>query len=126
MTDERCADLVGSAWESTKESLERFMNGRDESTYQEYREYALCFDYVPAGTFKDISEGYWRYQMSWGGPADEIRFFGTSRDFDRAEYWFLDWGDGASIDVTNQRCVQWLFDDLKDIGAVQHAYEEAQ
>jgi len=56
----------------------------------------LCFDYVPAGTFDDHREGYFRYQLSWGGPSDEFRFFvNPDLSCHRVEYWFLDWFDGA-------------------------------
>ena len=34
---------------------------------------ALCFDYVKPHSFKDQVEGYWRMQLSWGGPSDELR-----------------------------------------------------
>ena len=60
-------------------------------------EYGLGFDYVPAKTFRDEQdEGYFRYQLSWGGPSDEFRFF-VDADYavHRIEYWFLDWFDGA-------------------------------
>jgi hypothetical protein len=46
----------------------------DEDRYIEdlgtFVEYGLCFDYVSPGTFTDRQEGYWRYQISWGGPSD--------------------------------------------------------
>jgi hypothetical protein len=60
-------------------------------------EYGLGFDYVPAGTFSDQDEPFFRWQLSTGGPGDEFRFF-TGPDLvpHRVEYWFLDWWDGAS------------------------------
>lgn len=77
--------------------------------------YALDFSYVEPGTFQDQHEGYFRYQISWGGPSDEIRFYvnldGTCH---RAEYWFLDWFDGASINVTNDEVARALFEDFAD------------
>ena len=67
-------------------------------------EYALAFDYVEPGTFgDDQSEAYWRYQISTGGPGEEIRYyrsFGAMRPY-RVEFWFLDWFDGAHVDVTD-------------------------
>ena len=48
-------------------------------------EYALCFDYVGAGTFENQTEGYCRWQISWGGPSDEFRFFREGSDW-RVEY----------------------------------------
>ena len=57
----------------------------------------MSFDYVPHDTFQDIEEGgFFRYQLSWGGPGDEFRFFADPEsECYRVEYWFLDWFDGA-------------------------------
>jgi len=60
-------------------------------------EYGLAFDYVRLGTFSDQKEGYHRYQISWGGPSEEFRFFKDGR----IEFWFLDWWDGASIVISD-------------------------
>lgn len=61
-----------------------------------FSEYGLGFDYVPAGTFSDQKEAYFRYQLSWGGPSDEFRFFvNPDLTCHRIEYWLLDWFDGA-------------------------------
>lgn len=45
-----------------------------ETMYERFNEYALCFDYVASGTFSDQEEAYFRYQISWGGPSEELRF----------------------------------------------------
>ena len=59
-------------------------------------EYGLDFSYVEPYTFKDQRDGYWRYQLSWGGPSDEFRIWVDSeRDIQEIEYWFMDWYDGA-------------------------------
>ena len=66
----------------------------------------LCFDYVDPNTFNDQKEGYWRWQLSWGGPSDEFRIFvNPDKSVHRIEYWYLDWFDGAHV----------------TLGAVQHA-----
>ena len=46
-------------------------------------EYGLSFDYVTPGTFKSQVGGYFRYQLSWGGPSDEIRFYATPNSVGR-------------------------------------------
>jgi len=60
-------------------------------------EYGLSFDYVAPETFEEQLEGYWRYQLSWGGPSDEFRFYaggcGEQKPY-RISYVFLDWFDG--------------------------------
>ena len=59
-------------------------------------EYGLCFDYVEPETFNDQPEGYYRYQISWGGPSDEFRFWvDDNNKLYKIEYAFLDWFDGA-------------------------------
>ena len=91
-----------------------------------FADYGLAFDYVAPGTFTDQRTGYWRYQMSYGGPSDELRFYGahTDRQPARIEYWFLDWFDGASIDVSGTVAGDvWEF--FHDIGSVRAEFERA-
>ena len=58
----------------------------------------LCFDYVDPNTFNDQKEGYWRWQLSWGGPGDEFRIYiNPDKSVHRIEYWYLDWWDGAHV-----------------------------
>ena len=64
-------------------------------------DYGLSWDYVEPDTFEDQPNGYYRYQISWGGPSEEIRY----HDDGIVEFWFLDWFDGA--------CVQLTGDDLE-------------
>lgn len=82
---------------------------RDELR-EHFHEYALSFDVVHA---ENPGESYVRYQISTGGPAEEIRFF---CDFNRkpykAEFWFLDWFDGASRDCTHRLEIDLLIDAL--------------
>jgi len=92
-------------------------------------EYGLCFDYVPLETFSDQTEAYFRYQLSWGGPSDEFRFF-TDSNFNvkRIEYWFLDWFDGASrvLSGSNKKLLTDLFEYyFKESGAVRVAHRKA-
>ena len=103
-------------------------NKRD-AAFEEFSEYGLCFDYVEAGTeYNPDKEGYFRYQISYGGPSDEFRFF-TGPDFRpyKIEYWFLDWFDGASIELSGEGfdLLERVFDDFKDCGTVENVYQEA-
>ena len=62
----------------------------------------LGFDYVEPKTFKDQKEGYWRMQISWGGPSDEVRWYTNNGiDFSKTTYAYLDWFDGDEIEVNN-------------------------
>ena len=96
-----------------------------------FYEYGLCFDYVAPGTFgkeEEGEEGYFRYQLSWGGPSDEFRFF-CGPDFTpyRIEYWFLDWFDGASVTLhgEDRNLLLEIFDDFEGMGVVQGEFEKA-
>jgi len=91
-------------------------------------DYGLCFDYVPDGTFSDQDEGYFRYQLSTGGPGDEFRFFvGYDHRPYRVEYWFLDWFDGASRTLYGQDrdLLLDIFATFEEIGSVEKAFEDA-
>jgi hypothetical protein len=66
-------------------------------------EYGLAFDYVAPETFDDQNRGYFRYQISYGGPSDEFRFYaGPDFVLYEIEYWFLDWFDGAKITLQGE------------------------
>ena len=85
---EACKDLVEDRWKDRQQDLQN----------PEYE--ALSFDYVEPHTFTDQAEGYWRWQFSWGGPSAELRAYVNRDDrIHRLEYWYLDWGDGASLRV---------------------------
>ena len=119
------------AYRAEQEIADEFENVSD------FHSYALSCDYVEPETFDDQREGYWRYQISWGGPSTEIRFYAspyvrtvgvngsTGFKMHRAEFWFLDWFDGSSVNVTSSDEAQWLFDWFEDIGSVQGALDEA-
>ena len=66
--------------------------------------YGLCFDYVELETFDDQNEDYFRFQLSWGGPSDEVRFY----DDGTIIYVYLDWFSGVGIDVTGEEWAEWL------------------
>ena len=96
-----------------------------ETMYERFCEYGLSFDYVEPETSEGQSEGYLRYQISYGGPSEEIRFYvspGPNRwHLYRAEFWYLDWFDGAMVDVTNNSIVQTLYDHFNDCESVHYA-----
>jgi len=132
--EQTCSERVGPAWESTKEDLEAlwaaYMDPDNENDEAEdlgsIFEYGLSFDWVPAGTFKGQEEGFFRYQFSWGGPSDEIRFYcGPDFRLHRAEYWFMDWFDGASQNVTGEEIIQALWDWFEGMD-LRHYLEEAE
>jgi len=93
------------------------------------REYGLGFDYVAPDTFTDQKEGYWRYQISWGGPSDEFRFYAGGCGQltpHRISYVFLDWFDGhecALADADLEILLQlWAF--FRDAGTTKAEYRK--
>ena len=99
-----CKQRIKSSWNSIREDLKKFLNSPDEATIEEFNNYALSIDEVKPNTFKNQPDGYLRYQISFGGPTTEIRFFNKNR----IEYWFLDWFDGAKLDITKDKTAQKL------------------
>ena len=95
-------DKYEDATEGEKIALEVF--NEDVSGYEDFYDYinnyGLAFDYVEKGTFTDQERGYFRYQLSWGGGQDEFRIYvDYDKQITHIEYWYLDWGDGASIRI---------------------------
>ena len=130
MSELKCKDKVRKELRGRIEDLDKLFRAYqagNESGVERlgtFPEYGLCFDYVPRGTFGDQHRGYFRYQLSWGGPADEFRFFtDETLELTRIEYWFLDWFDGAHITLrpeSKEYCLLseiWEF--FKETGTVQ-------
>lgn len=97
-------------------------------------EYGLSFDYVVPGTFNDQPRGYWRWQLSWGGPSDEIRFYAELlKEYgpayvDRIEYVFMDWYDGhtRALRGKDRDLMETIFKDwLTEVGTTWHVRAKA-
>ena len=96
-------------------------------------DYGLCFDYVAPETFTDQPEGYFRYQLSYGGPSNEFRIYADQRgsyrwSVYRIEYWFLDWFDGAKriLSGSDLVLIEGIFEAFfVDSGTVDHVYQQA-
>ena len=97
----KCKDLVQSSWESQEEDYKTFKDEGDyESLYDYVNQTALSFDKVHKNSKENIDRSYYRLQISWGGPSTEFRaFLNADHDIDYIEYWYLDWFDGASINI---------------------------
>ena len=108
-----CAELVQQKFNETEQDYKDARNYYDGSQKEEHDQYdgyedlydyvnntCLCWDYVEKGTFDDQERGYFRLQLSWGGPGDEFRIYvDYDKSIDYIEYWYLDWYDGASVRV---------------------------
>lgn len=78
-------------------------------------EYGLGFDWVEGKTDYNPGAGYYRWQLSWGGPSDEFRFYMDGDRFYVIEYWFMDWYDGASYTLSKN-------DDFEDLEVIASFY----
>ena len=108
-----CADLVQEKFNETEQDYKDardYYNQSEPGEHDQYEGYedlfdyinqtALSWDYVEKGTFDDQERGYFRLQLSWGGPGDEFRIYvDYDKSIDYIEYWYLDWYDGASVRV---------------------------
>ena len=116
---------IAEDFEITKEMTEDEIY---DSIYTRRSEYGLSFDYVAPGTFNDQKRGYFRYQISWGGPSEEIRFYvDYGKKPYKIEFWFLDWftGHGIELDGEYLETAEEIFQDFDSMGMVDHSYDEA-
>ena len=112
--EKTCKDKVSAAFANRQADIEKLFR-LDQAGDEEgdpdigtWSEYGLCFDYVAPGTFTDQERGYFRYQLSYGGPSEEYRFYCDERlAITSVEFWYLDWFDGAKVDVTGGSLGFW-------------------
>ena len=106
MTDLKCKDRINAHYEGRMEDIRKLAEDEFNQTevYADelgsFNEYGLCFDYVEPYSFSDHRAGYYRWQLSTGGPGDEFRFYvDGEKTIREIEYWFLDWFDGACLPI---------------------------
>jgi|TARA_Y100000310_G_scaffold63160_1_gene58429 hypothetical protein len=108
VSDERLADLQ-TLFDLYCEDSEAY----HDELGTKFDEYGLCFDYIKPYTFNDQEEAYYRYQLSWGGPSEEIRFYVSqppeSTECYKIEFWYLNWSDGACVDITKHDTARTLW-----------------
>lgn len=131
MKDQTCEERVDANLRREIDALQTLWNLylEDDEDYGNIYEYGLSFDYVTPNTFNNQPQGYFRYQLSYGGPSDEFRFYtGPELEPYRIEYQFLDWWDGAfrQLGGTDLELLQEIFQWFKDGGTVQCVFEQAQ
>ncbi len=115
---------ISKMWKAYQETEDGYTNDGEN-----LNEFGLSFDYVEPGTFRGQRRGYFRYQLSTGGPGDEFRFYAHQERepgrpwrwvVDRIEYWFLDWWDGAKRNMTGKgkqlmvEIFNWLVEGFDD------------
>ena len=107
--EKTCAERIKEQWKDRQEDLK-------DPEYE-----PLSFDYVEPHTFTDQLEGYWRWQFSWCGPSDELRAYVNEHgDIHRLEYWFMDWMDGAKLQVPAEHAAHQQMQEM--VHALRPAY----
>lgn len=77
-----------------------------------FHEYGLSFDFVEAD---ENTDGYYRFQICWGGPSSEIRFYADGD----IEAVYMDWFVGVGFNVTTYDIFIWLRSWFEDAGSIQ-------
>ncbi len=90
-----------------------------------FYEYGLSFDFVDAD---ENSDGYYRFQICWGGPSSEVRIF---RD-GSIEAVYMDWFVGVGFNVDTWSSFNWLVENFQDACSIdwdskchEELYQEA-
>lgn len=111
----KCSDRIYESWDSRKadlwELLERIRRGSDKAM-TEMLEYPLWESEVA-----NDGETYYLYQISCGGPQEEIRFhhYEDCKKVWKIEFCLFDWSDGAKILVTEDKVAKALWDFLSEM-----------
>ena len=93
MSEKTCEERIDAALESRAEDFIEMWD--TEEWYDSLIEYGLALDRVTP----DDDGPYIRFQLSWGGPSEEIRFYNH-----KIEFVYMDWFDSAKRDISN---VEW-------------------
>jgi hypothetical protein len=136
-TEAECKDFMDMFDTTIKETVSRPDVGDEEwrefareFADERFNEYGLSWDYVAPGTFEGQRRGYFRWQLSWGGPSDEFRFF-VDENFGvcRVEYWFIDWFDGARRVIRRGAdfdLLSEIWEDIRDMDMPRHWMDQAE
>ncbi len=116
MNNLKCADLIQQKFQDRNNDISDIFQLKNdyqeyENSYEALNEFGLSIDYIEPNTFEDQEHGYIRYQLSWGGPSDELRFYlDDNKELYKCDYAYMDWFDGAVIDVTEEENIKELYD----------------
>lgn len=95
--------------DDTFDMLSSHLQNDIREQYQErFDEYGIAFDYVELD--KDTERDYFCYQLSYGGPSKEVRFY----DNGYIEYVYLDWFCSVGFNVTNDNVFKQVRDWFRD------------
>mgnify|MGYP003115392868 CR=1 FL=1 len=107
MSEITCEDRIDAALLSRAQDFIEIWNTED---WDRLNEYGLAVDRVEHDLLmmnkeqrQEYEGDYIRYQISWGGPSEEIRLYPH-----KIEFVFMDWFDQARRDITNVKWAQWI------------------
>ena len=102
-----------------------------EGTYDlgSFNEYGLSFDYVAPGTYTDQNRGYFRYQISWGGPAEQFEIYADKGRGGRWYIWqiefhLLDWGSDSGFTLSGDD-LELMTEIVENYFDLDYAYDQA-
>ena len=109
-----------SLMNSRLEDLRAFnSNNYDPEEMGEPEYYGLSLDMVEAGTFENQFP-FIRFQISWGGPSEEFRFYSDGK----TSFVFMDWGEFEEITLysDDRETVETflMIDEFKSFGNSQY------
>ena len=130
---EKCENRIDKELENTLKDIrilwEAYCSGEEDvEDLGNVYDYGLCFDYVSPNTFTDQEQGFFRWQLSTGGPEDEFRFY-ANPDLSCycVEYVFLDWFDGAERELIGEdkSLLMEIYGWFRECGSVEAELEKA-
>lgn len=105
-----CAELISARYEDRLKQFSDAWADVEVNWHDYLAENTLAFDYVEPHTFRRQPHGYYRLQLSWGGPSDEVRWYSRKpHTYYKITYNYMDWFDGAEIDVSFDHLWQTIF-----------------
>ncbi len=90
-----CADRIEQNFQDRYEELQEDFKDQDFFPANFFEQKGLSIDLVEKEEL-DLDDHFIRYQLSWGGPSDEFRFWKDGK----ISYHFMDWYDHAEKDIT--------------------------
>ena len=90
-----CADRIEQNFQDRYLELQKDMRYVFFSPANYFEKKGLGIDLIEKDDL-DLDDHFIRYQLSWGGPQDEFRFWKSGK----ISYHFLDWFDHAEKDIT--------------------------
>tara|TARA_R100000315_G_C5096759_1_gene55488 strand:- start:137 stop:529 length:393 start_codon:yes stop_codon:yes gene_type:complete len=90
-----CADRIEQNFQDRYLELQKEMQYVIFSPVNYFEKKGLGIDLIEKDDL-DLDDHFIRYQLSWGGPQDEFRFWKSGK----ISYHFMDWFDHAEKDIT--------------------------